>query len=578
MLTRRLFTATALSSGAMALSGCSIFELPPPRRAPLGDNTIDAHMHLFNGRDVPARGFLSQVVFPQLASDLPTGILQPLADMVVTYLLYGTRTAGMELADLTGSASRATAEAAPVLPESDEQRLAMAIDGYYGKARADGLQARSAQPSMVAASVESAAIPLTSSDALLLDALSDAAGVPVAEAAAGMPAPSMAPEAAADLGLRPAAMRAPDGPSLGRRLAPGLLNPDRQRADRKSLNLAGVLQWAVLMTRDRRYIWNRARDLYGKPGEARVFCNYLVDLGMWLDDPGVPGQSTMRDQIDLAALLAQDQRDVLVLNFVPFCPLRAAMGQAGAMADLRYAILERGFAGVKLYPSMGFRPNDNSDISFAHASRAVLKDPPPRRALDQALAALYRWCEDMDVPIATHGSHSMAAGPGTAAYSAPWLWRDVLIAHPRLRVNLAHFGGFSGHDQRNWQKELKLLLQQDMNLYFDTGYWNEASPSTPSEVQAAREFLNDDNLGWQRMLYGSDWHMIAREPVQTSYHGQLRAFVGAIADNDPQRISDVMGGNALRWLGLDRADGAQFRRLASRFGGHPVWESMIAPR
>ena len=36
----------------------------------------------------------------------------------------------------------------------------------------------------------------------------------------------------------------------------------------------------------------------------------------------------------------------------------------------------------------------------------------------------------------------------------------------------------------------------------------------------------------------------------------------------------MMGGNAMRWLGLDRADGAQSRRLADAFGANPVMARM----
>lgn len=578
MLTRRFFTATALSSGALTLTGCGLSSFPAPQRAVLGDNTVDTHMHLFNGRDVPARGFLQQVVLPQMAGELPVGVLAPLADLIVGFLLAGTRTAGEELGEMGGGASARMAAAPQSGPDSDEARLATAIDGYYGQARAEGLQARSAQRAIapVTTSAESAAIPLPSPDALLLDAMADAAGVPVGQAAAGMPAPAIAPAVAPNARMSRAAAAPPAGPSLGQQLAPGLLQPDRQNADAKSVNMAGVLQWAVLMTRDRRYIWGRARDLYGKQDEARIFCNYLVDLGMWLNDPGVPEQSTMRDQIELAWRLAQDQRDVLVLNFVPFCPLRAAMDQGQAMAKVQHALLNRGFAGVKLYPSMGFRPDDNSGISFSHANRAVRAAPPPRRALDQALAGLYRWCEDHDVPIATHGSHSMGAGPGTEAYCAPWLWRDVLAAHPRLRVNLAHFGGFGAHNPQAWQEQLAALMREDINLYFDTGYWDEASTSATAEIAKAQQFLARAETGWRRMMYGSDWHMIARERVQTGYHGQLRGFIGAVARDDPQRIHDIMGGNAMRWLGLDRPEGAQFARLRGRFGSHRVWQSLVA--
>lgn len=566
MLSRRRFTATALSSGVLALPGCGVLSLPQPQQFDLGDGAIDTHMHLFNGRDVPALGFLRQVIFRDMGEGLPGGLVLLLAELITRFLLAGTRTAAQELADTgaLGARSRAADR------QQDEARLAQAIDDYYGQAQDDGqaMMARRSGPQPA-----SSAIALPQPDAILLDEMAKAAGVPLAEAAAGM--------VASDEGLAPAARRriAAPVPSLGQQLAPGLLRPDAATVDPRSLNLAGVLQWATLMTRDRADIRARARALYGKPDEARIFCNYLVDLGLWLQpiEPMTP--SSMTDQIALASRLSLADEQVLVLNFVPFCPLRAAVEGQVALARVQDAILNKGFAGVKLYPSMGFRPDDNSGISFAHASEQVRRNPPPGRALDQALAALYQWCEAEDVPIATHASHSMGAGPGTEGYSAPWLWAPVLRAYPRLRVNLAHFGGFGRHNPQSWQQQLGALMADDAQLFFDTGYWDRAArdhSETPNgPLASTRAFLQQYPTAGRRMMYGSDWHMIAREPDHTAYHGQLRNFVTALARTDATLVPAIRGGNALRWLGLERADGAQFARLSFHFRGNAVWRSLF---
>ena len=561
MLSRRHFTTTALSSTALVISGCSIWDLPSPESHPLGEGAVDVHMHLFNGRDVPALGFLKQVIFRDMGDGLPGGLVLPLAELITRFLLAGTRTAEEELKGL---------RAAPA--QEDEVVLAQAIDGYYGQARSSGtammVRHGVAEPG-------STAIALPQPEAILLKEMAKAAGVPLAEAAAGIPASEASIASTARTGKAAPAST----PSIGQQLAPGLLNPDGATVDAQSLNLAGVLQWATLMTRDRSDIRARARALYGKAGEARIFCSYLVDMGMWLNPVEPLSTSSMADQIALSAVLSRADQQVLILNFAAFCPLRAAVDGSGVLDKVQDAVRNQGFAGVKLYPSMGFRPDNNSSISFAHASKRVRENPPPGRALDEALAALYRWCEAEDVPIATHGSHSMGAGLGTEAYSAPWLWAPVLRAYPRLRVNLAHFGGFGGHNPESWQQQLGDLMTEDAQLFFDTGYWDMAArdhsdrPNGP--LQTSRAFLQQFPIAEKRMMYGSDWHMIAREPDHPAYHGQIRDFVTALAEGDTALRRDIMGDNALRWLGLDRREGAQFARLSAHFGGNAVWQSLF---
>ncbi|WP_299910345.1 amidohydrolase family protein [uncultured Paracoccus sp.] len=562
MISRRLFTATALSSGVLALSGCGSGLARPGRQADLGAGAIDAHMHLFNGRDVPALGFLRQVILPDLGNTFPVAVIGPFAEMIVTFLLQGTRDAAAELAGL------GQAPLPRISPAEDEARLARAIDGYFGAAQARAETQLAASRAMrSAASGEAAAVLLPEPDQQLLSALSDAAGVPVGEAAAGMAAgdqPSIAARRAV--------------PSTGQQLAPGLLNPDRRSATASSLSLSNTLQWAMLMTRDRAVIRDQAARLYGRPTEARIFCNHLVDMALWLNATEPQSVSPMAQQVDLAARLSQREARVLVLNFVPFCPLRAAIEGASVLEGVQRAITQNGFAGVKLYPPMGFRPDDNSAISFAHARPDIARNPPPRAALDRALGALYRWCAENDVPIATHASHSMGAGPGTKDYSAPWLWAPVLRDHPDLRVNLAHFGGFNRHQEANWQVRLGQMMTEDRNLYFDTGYWDEAARDVDSApggpLAMTQAFLATYPLAGERMLYGSDWHMIAREPDHPDYHRMMRDFVGRLTP-DKAAQQRIMGGNALSWLGLDRPEGAQFRRLAAHHGGNPAWRALF---
>ena len=208
--------------------------------------------------------------------------------------------------------------------------------------------------------------------------------------------------------------------------------------------------------------------------------------------------------------------------------LRAALEREDLPArdplrHVKQAILNRGFLGVKLYPPMGFRPFDNNIDHFSWAPRS------PRgggAALDRELADLYSWCVANDVPIKAHANNSNAAAPGAGVFADPAGWRAVLD-QPRfrnLRLNLAHFGGFDESapaealtSTGDWEESLAEMVGLYSGLYFDIGYWTEAAdtdaPQRTRVLARVRELLERDPKMLERMMYGSDWSMIGREPA-----------------------------------------------------------------
>lgn len=553
MPTRRRFVTIALGTTALSLSGCGISGVirpgPPVRLPGIG---IDAHMHLFNGADVPVMGWLTQVDFTsEGGGSVPELTKSPLVRMLVSFMVSLTPTAGDELARLPAGLPRPSPQQ---MEEEGKARLAGFLAAYQAQTQPD--------PAPEALRTAAPPDPQLAEDRALFEALADAAGVSLDDPA---PAP----------GLRSRAARDPEAERLAkaRELAEGLFDPARQAGDPGAESLAGMVRWAEMMTRDRARILQLAASLYGREGEARVFCGHLLDIGMWLR-PAERKQSDPDELIDLFAELSRRRRDLLLLNFVGFCPLRAALEGEAVHHRVRRAIMERGYAGVKLYPPMGFRPIGNGDISFAHAKRAPAGGGA---AIDRELHRLYAWCDANDVPIAAHASASMGAGPGTAAYSAPWHWAPVLRQYADLRVSLAHFGGFGGHGNPQWEAELIGMLGSFRNLYFDTGFWTETmrgAPQRPGSLALTRQLFAAEPRAAERMLYGSDWSMIARLPSHPRFMRDFLDFAQDLTGSETGTRA-IMGDNALRWLGLDRP-GAQSARLGAAHGGHPVWR-LIAP-
>lgn len=464
MLSRRRFVSIAL--GTTALGGCGISgAIRPGPPAVLSGVPIDAHMHLFNGADVPVIGWLTQVDFTaETGGSLPDITKSPLIRLIVSFLASVTPTAGQELQRLPQRLPRPDA---PRMRSAGVDRLAGFLERYQAAVLVGADDA--GVMDLLPADSPDRQQRLTEDRQLFAD-LAAAAGVPPAEVLAEPLVADDAPSIA-----RAPMRRAPPQPMpapTARRIAEGLFDPQKQRGDPLEQTLAGMIQWAELMTRPRAQIVQQAVSLYGRQDEVRVFCNHLLDLGRWLRADEVR-QSDPDDLIALFAQISARRRDVLILNFVGFCPLRAAIEGEAVHRRVQDAVERQGFAGIKLYPPMGFRPLLNLDVGFGHV-RPQNRPAGGGAALDRELRRLYGWCQDNDVPIAAHASASMGAGPGTAEYSAPWLWRPVLREFPGLRVNLAHFGGFGGHGNPQWEDQLIAMLDAFANLYFDTGFWTEA--------------------------------------------------------------------------------------------------------
>lgn len=542
------------------LSACRWTEMDP-RPAP--EATIDIHNHIFNGRDVPVVGFLLQVVMRDPHSDvsLPTGSI-PFFLTLKLIMLAGTPTARQELDGFGGAALSAARD-----PEEQDQA-----------AVAEGLAALAADE--------------LGSDPTLERALRGG------EAAALRPDESAERQAllaqiAADLGASDQRITADDAlrdPEVqAQTLAAEVFRKDSGAAFTAAgrgpgyvhdTPLIATLRWAGMMTRSRAQILDQLVQLYGTANGVKIYSPSLVDMGRWFaTDEQV---SSIADQLQVFSALAQSRKDVLILPFAPFCPLRAAEQLRGdpnadILQNVRTAITEMGFCGVKLYPPMGFRPLNNSgrvtwaaDPNFGDASQ-----------FDAPLRALYDWCAQEGVPIKAHANNSIAAGPNSGTMADPAGWQAVLD-RPEwagLHINLAHFGGFEESAPQSalrgpdWEDTLIAMIARYPTLYFDLSYWTEATGGEPAQRQRVLDRMRDliaaDRGLLARMMYGSDWSMIGREPGHQDYFNAASLALEELGLGDTETQA-VMGGNAARYLDLV-AGSRQRARLDPIYGDNPVY-------
>lgn len=563
---------------------------------------VDIHNHIFNATDIPIAGFAEQVFLRSHGTPVSrdTSLTRSLIQLVVDIVLAAkdTPTAADELKDLAGRTR---------LPMRDGGDL-LAQDR---RAVQQGLQVLEDKVSRA----QARRFSLSSASGVQLAQNGDEKLFAVLSVQSGAPQSSFAPQGEGLGGTK----------SRAGRIAAAIYNDVDQEAASTFTTLAQAetpdqsfaqdLRWAGLLTRSRVDILGELIRLYGhRSVDARVddpkgsngikiFSPSLVDFTYWLGaadirDPNRDGHEIL-DQMALLSRIAKLERGAVLLPFAPFCPLRAAVyrksGQGDWLAQIRKAVEFDGFAGIKLYPPMGFLPLGNATLQ--DLPRALQTFGISGQEIDDELRALYAWCVDQDVPIKAHGNNSLGADACTGQNAAAKNWAPVLntAGWGTLRLNIAHFGGFEEArltpdkdcpaQDITYEAQAAKLIEDFPNVYVDFGYWTEVTGTNADNLEPRLTVLNmvkaqlagGDRLK-TRLMYGSDWSMIGREQKHANYYKDV---VNALKEIDliaPEQVA-ILGANALRYLGLDRR-GKQYDRLKRALGDTPqfaVLLKLIAP-
>lgn len=213
-----------------------------------------------------------------------------------------------------------------------------------------------------------------------------------------------------------------------------------------------------------------------------------------------PVDRGIADQHDeLARLVAEHENRI-----IPFANVHPAT--PGAADEFRRCVEDLGFRGLKLYPKLGFAPDD-----------------------PLLMEKVYPLCVEHDLPVITHCSRGGVYRKGWTQeqcdrVTEPDAYIPVMKAFPDLRICLAHFGGdadwnayinigFDPEDpkarERNWVWRILALLRSGEwpNLWTDISYtmfkFTEYGP-------LLRLFLDDEAIR-SRVLFGSDFYMTRQE-------------------------------------------------------------------
>lgn len=160
---------------------------------------------------------------------------------------------------------------------------------------------------------------------------------------------------------------------------------------------------------------------------------------------------------------------------------------------------------------------------------------------DPRLEPIWVAAEANDLPVSIHigpGPMGIAYLPGSgyrASLSNPLLMEDVLVKHPKLRVNIMH-AGFPMLD------DTLALLYAHPQVYVDTGVivYSQPRPAFYRYLQA----LIDGGFG-DRVMFGSD-QMVWPETIERGI-----AVINEAPFLSAEQKRDILYNNAARFLRLD---------------------------
>ncbi len=191
---------------------------------------------------------------------------------------------------------------------------------------------------------------------------------------------------------------------------------------------------------------------------------------------------------------------------------------------------QHAFAGIKVYPQLGFDPFPEDD-SWEF----------------EKVKYLYKYCIDKRIPITTHCSDGGYKTDDNDELTSPSKWKKVLeykykdeegkeIKFENLTLNFAHFGS-QKNGKTEWKKSIIELIKKYDNIYTDISCKDKAY------YNSLEDDLKDEILQ-NRILFGSDFSINMLVTGTDSYNENLQDFVEAkslehkvnLCERNPERF------------------------------------------
>jgi predicted TIM-barrel fold metal-dependent hydrolase len=564
VLDRRTLLAAA-AGGGVSIAGGQVWAAPTSPVA-------DAHIHVFNGSDLPVGHFVQYVFLPDRYPQLP-----PWADAIGDFIVNVIKPLAITVRKEAGQPAVAAAltSGTDVTPELFGQ---VAGDYVAERSRPPGSAARGAAPfdPAMAASYR--------------ELMKGIAGGPV-----GMLQQFSTDPRTGSLRMGPAdrvllrgaftaVARMSEAPARRGGVNLELLNP------LATLDALGrLIGWLYLMTRSRQTHIDKYLSDYATPGAApKLVVNHLVDYDRWLDD-GPSTDSPHIEQVALMATLAQrNKAKVDLRTFAGFCPLKNALETAVDPSNTTLAAFQAAYgrgelAGFKIYPPMGFRAFNNTELKdedFARPAgadvvlkqwRAVAKDAPLGAALDASLLGFYRWCAKSDIPLQAHGGPGNQAAPGFGERANPIFWeaaqKRLASEGLGLRLNIGHLvhdvpafiaavDAGPPYPKAVWALDASIRMLgagPKGTIYGDLAFMPELVDDATLRTKffkALKTAFGPVDPDLRHVLYGTDWILLRLEHDSMDFLGAVIQGMTDAGYTETEK-TNILYANARRFLKLD---------------------------
>ena len=211
------------------------------------------------------------------------------------------------------------------------------------------------------------------------------------------------------------------------------------------------------------------------------------------------GRGRVKEDIDaqhaeLARLANKTDYKGIIIPFAHIDPRRE-----GALERLKSLVEEHNFKGVKIYPPLGYPPDDPVLIN-----------------------KIYPYMVDRDIPLLAHCSPGSVVNTKdftkeqAHAFADPDNYRVVMDQFPQLRICLGHFGGITewkrqldgnyNSENPTWFSKIRGLIKcgDYPNLYADISY---TVFNFHENIPLLKVLLEDEQFR-TKVLFGSDFYMV----------------------------------------------------------------------
>jgi predicted TIM-barrel fold metal-dependent hydrolase len=273
-------------------------------------------------------------------------------------------------------------------------------------------------------------------------------------------------------------------------------------------------------------------------------------------------------------------------RFLPFyCVDPRAGSPEAVLTDLRRRVETEGYAGIKLYPALGFWPFDKRmDPIWAYAAENQL--PVVTHCNRGGINYVGAWTKEQLTPTGEWEPQNAASWPADFArlafpfkpenqkqhkacddFGHPFAYVRVLERFPGLKLCFAHAGGAKEilwrdkekSEKDSWFVQIRHLMRAFPNVYTDISYALHDKDVHPPLA----ELIADAALG-SRVLFGTDYFMTTREKPEPKLASEFRDYLGTQVPGAWDRISRD---NPREWL---HSKQHRFMGIPARRGTMPV--------